>query len=302
MNKGVIYAFSAYLLWGFFPVYFKLIGIVPPLQILAHRFLWSFIFLTILILGLKQLPRLKSSITRRILISYFIAGSILAVNWGTYVYAVNSGHVLESSLGYFINPIVSVLLGVIFLKERLRLWQWIPVGLAAAGVVYLTIIFGSIPWIALVLAFSFGLYGLIKKLSPLDSLAGLTLETGLLFIPAVAFLGFHEVSGTGSFGHTSPWIGVLLALSGVVTAIPLLLFAAGTKRINLTTIGILQYITPTIQFLLGAFLFKEPFDTNRLVGFALIWLALVIFTGETVLNQRNKKFFHTAPIEVVIPE
>ncbi|NLF51222.1 MAG: EamA family transporter RarD [Leptolinea sp.] len=302
MNKGVIFAFSAYLLWGFFPIYFKLIGIVPPLQILAHRFLWSFIFLAILIVGLKQLPRLKSSITRRILISYFFAGAILAVNWGTYVYAVNSDHVLESSLGYFINPMVSVLLGVIFLKERLRLWQWVPVGLAAIGVIYLTIIFGSIPWIALILAFSFGLYGLIKKLSPLDSLSGLTLETGLLFIPAVAFLGYHEISGSGSFGHTGLWIGFLLALSGVVTAIPLLLFAAGTKRINLTTIGILQYITPSIQFLLGAFLFKEPFDINRLVGFGLIWIALIIFTGETLLNQRNKKHLPVVVMEVAIPE
>ena len=302
MNKGVIFAFSAYLLWGFFPIYFKLIGIVPPLQILAHRFLWSFVFLAILIFGLKQVTRLKGSITRRILVSYFLAGSILAINWGTYVYAVNSDHVLESSLGYFINPMVSVLLGVIFLKERLRLWQWIPVGLACIGVIYLTVIFGSIPWIALVLAFSFGLYGLIKKISPLDSLSGLTLETGLLLIPAVAFLGFHEINGTGSFGHTGAGIGILLALSGVVTAIPLLLFAAGTKRINLTTIGILQYITPSIQFLLGAFLFKEPFDVNRLVGFGLIWIALIIFTGETILHQRNKRHLPVVGMEVAIPE
>lgn len=301
MNKGVLYAFSAYLLWGFFPIYFKLIGIVPPLQILAHRFFWSFIFLIILIVAFRQFSRLRASLTRRILISYFIAGAILAVNWGTYVYAVNSGHVLESSLGYFINPMVSVLLGVIFLKERLRLGQWIPVGMAAVGVIYLTVMFGAIPWISLVLAFSFGLYGLIKKLSPLDSLPGLTLETGMIFIPALAFLGVQEVNGLGSFGHTGWGIALLLAVSGVVTAIPLLLFSAGARRINLSTIGILQYITPTIQFLLGTLLYKELFDIHRLIGFILIWLALIIFTGEMIAQQRNKTN-GSAHMEILEPD
>lgn len=301
MNKGVLYAFSAYLLWGFFPIYFKLIGIVPPLQILAHRFFWSFIFLIILIVAFRQFSRLRASLTRRILISYFIAGAILAVNWGTYVYAVNSGHVLESSLGYFINPMVSVLLGVIFLKERLRLGQWIPVGMAAVGVIYLTVMFGAIPWISLVLAFSFGLYGLIKKLSPLDSLPGLTLETGMIFIPALAFLGVQEVNGLGSFGHTGWGIALLLAVSGVVTAIPLLLFSAGARRINLSTIGILQYITPTIQFLLGTLLYKEPFDIHRLIGFILIWFALIIFTGEMISQQRNR-MNGSAQMEILEPD
>lgn len=288
MNKGVLYAFSAYLLWGFFPIYFKLISIVPPLQILAHRFFWSFIFLIILIVALGQFKRLQTSLNRRILVSYFIAGAILAVNWGTYVYAVNSGHVLESSLGYFINPMVSVLLGVIFLKERLRLMQWIPVGLAAIGVIYLTVMFGAIPWISLVLAFSFGLYGLIKKLSPLDSLPGLTLETGMIFLPALAFLGIQEANGLGSFGHTGWMTAILLAITGVVTAVPLLLFSAGARRINLSTIGILQYITPSIQFFLGTLVYKEPFDVHRLVGFVLIWVALIIFSGEMLLRQRTK--------------
>jgi len=301
MNKGILYAACAYLLWGFFPLFFKLIGIVPPLQILAHRFLWSFIFLIILVLVLKQYSKLKASISKRILISYFLAGVILAVNWGTYVYAVNSGHVLESSLGYFINPMVSVLLGVLFLKEQLRIGQWISVGLAGAGVLFLTIMFGAVPWIALVLALSFGLYGLIKKLSPLDSLPGLTLETGLLLLPAIIFLGLQEVNGDGSFGHTGWDIGLLLASSGVVTAIPLLLFSAGTKRINLTTIGILQYITPTIQFLLGTFVFKEPFNVLKLVGFVMIWIALIIFTAETIHFQRNT-LGKQAQLEVTLPE
>ena len=301
MNKGILYAAGAYLLWGFFPLFFKLIAIVPPLQILAHRFLWSFIFLIIVVLVLKQFSFIRASINKRILVSYFLAGVILAINWGTYVYAVNSGHVLESSLGYFINPMVSVLLGVIFLKEKLRLGQWIPVGLAGVGVLYLTVVFGSIPWISLVLAFSFGLYGLIKKLSPLDSLPGLTLETGLLFLPAVLFLGLQEGNGVGSFGHTGWYIGLLLSASGIVTAIPLLLFSAGTKRINLTTIGILQYITPTIQFLLGTFVFKEPFDMHRLVGFILIWIGLIIFTTETIHFQRNSQG-RAARLEAATPE
>jgi len=301
MNKGALYALSAYTMWGFFPVYFKWISVVPPLQILAHRFIWSFIFLIILIVVLKRFGQFKASINRRILVSYFLAGVMLAVNWGTYVYAVNSGHVIESSLGYFINPMVSVLLGVIFLKEKLRLWQWIPVGLAAAGVIYLTAIFGSIPWISLALAFSFGLYGLIKKLSSLDSLPGLTLETGLIFIPAMLFLVAQEASGVGSFGHTDWGIGVLLALTGVVTAIPLLLFSDGAKRINLTTIGILQYITPTLQFLLGALLFKEPFDEKRLLGFALIWIALIIFTTEMVIWSRSKTM-ETTHLEIIEPD
>jgi chloramphenicol-sensitive protein RarD len=301
MNKGILYAAGAYLMWGFFPLFFKLIAVVPPLQILAHRFLWSFIFLMIVILVLKQYSKLKTSITKRILISYFFAGVILAINWGTYVYAVNSGHVLESSLGYFINPMVSVLLGVIFLKEQLRLGQWIPIGLAAAGVLYLTFIFGSIPWIALVLALSFGTYGLIKKISPLDSLPGLTLETGLIFIPAVLFLAVQETNGVGSFGHTGWYIGLLLSLSGIVTAIPLLFFSAGAKRINLTTIGILQYITPTIQFILGTLVFKEPFDINRLAGFILIWIALIIFTTETIHFQRSSQG-KPAQLEVTSPE
>jgi chloramphenicol-sensitive protein RarD len=301
MNKGIVYALSAYLLWGFFPIFFKLIGVVPPLQILAHRFLWSFIFLIILVLVLKQYKKLKASITKRILVSYVLAGVILAVNWGTYVYAVNSNHVLESSLGYFINPMVSVLLGVIFLKEKLRIGQWIPIGIAATGVLYLTVAFGSIPWIALVLALSFGTYGLIKKISPLDSLPGLTLETGLLFLPALIFLGFQEAGGVGSIGHTGWDIALLLSLSGIVTAIPLLLFSAGAKRINLTTIGILQYITPTIQFFLGTFVFKEPFDVHRLVGFILIWVALIIFSVETLRFQRGSQS-RIAELEVISPE
>jgi chloramphenicol-sensitive protein RarD len=301
MNKGVVYAISAYVLWGFFPLYFKLISVVPPLQILGHRFFWSFLFLIVVIVTMKRFPELKASINKKILISYFFAGVILAINWGTFIYAVNSGHTVESSLGYFINPMVSVLLGVVFLKEKLRIGQWIPVGLAGIGVIYLTAVYGAIPWLALVLAISFGLYGLIKKISPLDSLPGLTLETGLIFLPALLYLGIQEFQGVGSFGHTGWSTAILLAISGVVTAIPLLLFAGGARRINLSTIGILQYICPTIQFFLGTYVFGEYFDIHRLFGFILIWIALIIFTAETLIWQRNKPDL-SAHLEVIEPD
>jgi chloramphenicol-sensitive protein RarD len=301
MNKGVIYAISAYVLWGFLPLYFKLLHNVPPLQILAHRFFWSFLLLIVLLNILGQFQKIKATITKRILLNYSIAGIVLAVNWGTFIYAVNSDHILESSLGYFINPIVSVLLGIIFLKEKLRLFQWVSVGLAAAGVLYLSVMFGSIPWIALILAFTFGFYGLTKKISPLDSLPGLTLETGVLFIPALLFLIVQEYQGTGSFGHIG-WEGtLLLALTGIVTAVPLLLFAAGIRRIKLTTIGILQYVSPTIQFFMGVFLFGEYFDIHRLTGFILIWLAVIVFTFETIHYYRNKQA-EISDFEVVVPE
>jgi chloramphenicol-sensitive protein RarD len=288
MNKGILYVLGSNILWGFFPLFFKLLSNVSPLQILAHRFVWSFIFLIILLNLLGVYKSFKASITKRNLISYSIAGILLAINWGTFIFAVNSGHTIETSLGYFIMPIVSVLLGVVFLKEKLRLLQWIPVALAAAGVLYLTIVFGSVPWIALILAFTFGLYGLTKKMSPLESLPGLTMETGVLFIPALIFLVSQEYLGMGSFGHTGWSTALLLALSGVVTAIPLLLFAGGTRLVKLSTIGILQYINPTIQFFVGVIIFGEYFDLHRLAGFVLIWIALIVFSFETVQNYRNK--------------
>ena len=301
MNKGVFYAIGAYVLWGFIPIFFKLLRYVPPMQILAHRFIWSFFFLIFLLYYFHQFEKIKSTFNKRVIFSYSIAGAVLAINWGTFIYAVNSGQTIESSFGYFINPIVSVLLGVVFLKEKLRVMQWIPVFLATAGVLYLTIIFGSIPWIALVLAFSFGLYGLTKKVFPLESLPSLTLETGALFIPALLFLIIQETRGVGSFGHIGWSTSILLASSGVVTAIPLLLFGAGTRKINLSTIGILQYITPTLQLFVGVYLFGENFNSHQLIGFILIWIALIVFTIEMVYYQRNKQA-EISDLEVTVPQ
>jgi chloramphenicol-sensitive protein RarD len=288
MNKGVLSAFAAYVLWGFFPLYFKALEGVPAFQILSHRIVWSLLFVMIIVGIRGEWTAMRKTITRRTMLIYLGAGALLAVNWGTFVWAVNAGHVVETSLGYFINPLVTVLLGVIFLRERLRPVQWAPVGLAAFGVIYMAVSYGQIPWIALVLAFSFGLYGLVKKLAPLGSLHGLAMETGMIFIPALALLLFDEAAGTGAFGHLGLASTLLLAFSGVATAIPLLLFANGVRQVPLTTIGLLQFIAPTLQFLLGVLVFAEPFGPERIVGFGIIWLALIIFSAENLLNRRKQ--------------
>lgn len=288
ISKGVLSAAAAYGIWGVFPIYFKLLHNVPADQIIAHRIIWSFVFLAGLITSRRELSAFRAAFTRRTALIYLGSGVLLSINWLTYVWAVNEGFIVEASLGYFINPLISVLLGVIFLKERLRPAQWLPIALAAAGVAYLTIVHGSLPWIALVLAVTFGLYGFIRKVSPLGTLYGLSMETGMVFLPALAYLMFREFQGTGALGHTGALNGLLLVLTGVVTAVPLLLFSAGTRSIPLTTLGLLQYITPTLQFLVGVTLYNEPFTATRLVGFCIIWLALIIFSGESFLNLRRR--------------
>jgi chloramphenicol-sensitive protein RarD len=278
MSKGTWHAFFAYLMWGFFPVYWKLIQAAPAPQILAHRIVWSFVLLAGVITLRKDWGVIRQAASnRRSLLAFFIAACLLAVNWLTYIWGVNAGYVIETSLGYFINPLVSVMLGMIFLREKLRPWQWLPVTLATAGVLYLTFSYGQLPWIALVLAFTFGLYGLAKKIAPLGSLHGLTLETSLLALPALGYLLFAESQGVGALGHTGWSVGILLVLTGAVTSIPLLLFGSAARLIPLTTIGLMQYIAPTCQFLLGVWVYHEPFSRNSLIGFSLIWVALAIF-------------------------
>jgi len=288
-KKGILFALGAYVLWGLFPIYWKWLHHVNAMQVIGHRISWSFILLMIVILVSKQWTKFRSNLTPRVLGVYLIAGLLLSVNWLVYVWGVNSEHVVETSLGYFINPLLSVLLGMIFLKERLRPLQWLPIGLAASGVIYLTWTYGSLPWIALTLAFSFGFYGLVKKLSPLGSLYGLTLETGMVFLPALGYLLFVEFSGQGSFGHTGIVSDLLLVGSGVVTAVPLLMFASAAKRIPLTMIGIMQYIAPTLQFLIGVLVYKEPFTTTSLIGFSMVWVALIIFWVESFTAQRAQR-------------
>jgi chloramphenicol-sensitive protein RarD len=233
----------------------------------------------------RQWKGIQKALNRRVLIIYSVAAVLIAINWLTYVWAVGQGFIIETSLGYFISPLLSVLLGVIFLRERLRPLQWLPIGLATLGVLYLTLAYGSLPWVALTLAVSFGFYGLVKKNAPLDSLPGLTMETGILFLPALGFLLYSEFSGTGAFLHTTPLLNLMLLGAGPVTILPLLLFASAAKRIPLTMIGVLQYVNPTIQFLLGTFVYKEPFDHHRLIGFGIVWLALILFVLEGFLRR-----------------
>lgn len=286
MNKGILNGVIAYALWGFFPVYWKLLHDVPAPQLLGHRIGWSFLLLVAVILITRQWCNFRSAVNARVLRIYFIAAILIGINWLLYVWAVNAGFIVETSLGYFINPLLSVLMGVLFLRERLRVAQWIPVILAAIGVAYLTFAYGRLPWIALSLAFSFGFYGLTKKLAPLGSLYGLTLETGILFLPAVIYLGAAQANNTAVFLHSGVKADLLMIGAGLVTTVPLLLFASAAKQIPLTMVGILQYLAPTIQLLLGVFVYKESFDHTRLIGFSIVWLALVIFWVENYVARR----------------
>jgi len=219
---------------------------------------------------------------------------LIGSNWFTYVYAVTSGFIVESSLGYFINPLFYVLLGVIFLKEKLRKWQLIAIFIASIGVLYLTFVYGTFPWIAIVLALTFGLYGLLRKVAPLEALEGLTLETAILFLPSLAVLIYLEFKGIGSFGHVTLAKTGLLILTGAATSLPLLLFAIGARRITLINLGFLQYIAPTLQFLIGVLIYKEYFGGNRLVGFCIIWLALIIYSVDLLLSwKKNRNTKHS---------
>ena len=288
MSKGMWYAFSAYLLWGILPVYLKAVQTVPSAQILGHRIVWSVFLLGLIVSWQRQWKEIgKLFRSSRAMLILFIAACLLAVNWLTYIWGVTSGFIVETSLGYFINPLVSVLLGIAFLKERLRIWQWLPIGLAAAGVIFLTWSYGRLPWIALVLAFSFGTYGLLKKTAPASALQGLMVETSLLFIPAIAYLVIVDIHGIGAFGRESLSLTFLLSFAGLATTVPLLLFASGARLIPLSTLGILQYVAPSAQFLLGVLVYREPFDASKLIGFAMIWLALIFFYLESIWTKRH---------------
>jgi len=296
MNKGILYAIGAYFLWGIFPIYWKMIAGVPALEIIAHRVVWAFIFV-LLVVGIKNdWQRLKQALqNRQILVIYLLTGMLLFVNWLVYVWAVNADFIVDASLGYFINPLVNVVLGVIFLRERLRLWQWIPVGIATLGVLYLTISYGALPWIGLTLAFTFGTYGLLKKTAPLNSTYGFTLETGFLFFPALIYLLTLEFSGTGAFPHGSTLETMLLILTGVATGFPLLLFGTAVRLVPLSTLGFIQYLAPSLQFLIGVLVYGENFSIDRMVGFGLIWFALVIFSADSLRARRRNRI--TAPAD-----
>lgn len=295
MNKGIWYGIAAYAMWGFFPIYWKLLHDVPALQVIGHRIGWSFALLLLYIFITRQWNDFRrAAFDWKTVGIYTVAGVLLSINWLVYVWGVNAGFIVETSLGYFINPLLSVLFGVVFLREKLRPLQWIPVVIAAIGVGYLTYTYGRPPWIALSLAVSFGLYGLVKKLSPLGSVFGLTLETGIVFPAALIYLSVVQINGTAGFLHDGTIVDLLLIGAGIVTTVPLLMFASAAKRIPLNMVGILQYLAPTIQFLIGVFIYKEPFDQDRLIGFGIVWLALIVFWVENFIA-------HRAPVQP-IPE
>ena len=288
MNPGIVYAALAYLCWGLFPLYFRLLKDVPSLEVVAHRTVWSLVFVSLLLLGLRRLAWLGPVLRRpRVLAVFMGSATLLSVNSLAYVWAVQNGHVLDASLGYFINPLVNVALGFAFLRERPRPVQWIAVALAAAGVLWLTVQTGRLPWVAIVLALSFGLYGLVRKTAPLGAMEGLGLETLLMAPIAAAALLFWTAQGTSAFAIGEPVTLMWLLLAGPLTAVPLLLFAAGARRLPLTTLGLVQYISPSMQFALGVWLFHEPLAPARMVAFALIWAALAVYTAEGLWRSRR---------------
>jgi chloramphenicol-sensitive protein RarD len=290
MNKGIWYGIGAYVTWGLFPIYWKWLHHVPALQLIGHRILWSFLILFVAILISRQWSAFRAAVfAPRVLRIYLAAAVLIGINWLVYVWAVNAGFIVETSLGYYINPLLNVLMGVLFLRERMRSMQWASLGLAAVGVLYLTLAYGSLPWIALTLAFSFGLYGLVKKTAPLGSLYGLTLETGLLFLPALLYLLYADATGQGAFLRTGAISDALLMGAGLVTTMPLLMFASAARRIPLSLVGVLQYIAPTLQFLLGVLVYKEPFTHTQLIGFGIVWIALILFGLEGYFATRAQR-------------
>jgi chloramphenicol-sensitive protein RarD len=290
MRTGMLYAAAAYVLWGLFPIYFKALQGIPALEILVNRIVWALLFLVLILAWRKQWRWIGKVLRQpRVLAGFTASAILLACNWLVYIWAVNNGRVVDASLGYFITPLVNVLLGFLLLHERLRRVQWAAIALAASGVAWLTWQGGHVPWIALALACTFGSYGLLRKTAALGALEGLSLETLLLFPLALGYLGWLTLDGQNTFIAASASTRWLLLAAGPITAVPLLLFAAGARRIPLSTLGLLQYSSPTLQLLLGLWLYHEPFSTARLIGFIVIWVALAVYSAEGLWRSRAFK-------------
>lgn len=291
MRKGLLSAATAYLCWGLFPLYFKQIQAIPAFEILINRMVWCLLFLCLVLSWRRQwgwlIPNLKRP---KVIAGFALSALLLSANWFVYIWAVNHNHVVDASLGYFITPLVNILIGFLILRERLRQIQWLAVALAAAGVIWLGWQAGHFPWIGIILALSFGTYGLLRKTASLGALEGLSLETLLLFPFAAAYWLYLSYQTSNHFMLASTTQQWLLLLAGPITAIPLLLFAAGARQIPLSTLGLLQYISPMTQFLLGIWLYHEDFDQARLLGFILIWAALLLYSVEGLwLNWRQSR-------------
>jgi len=287
--SGALLAFSAFLCWGLFPLYFKQVAEVPAVEMLANRVIWSLLFVAGLLTVIRGWPAALAVFTnRRLLAILTLSAVVISVNWGVFIWAIANDRVLESSLGYYINPLVSVVLGVAVLRERLRPVQWAAVGLAAAGVAYQVVGLGVFPWVALTLAFSFGFYGLIRKMAAVDAFSGLFIETLILSPLALTYLAWLAATGQAMFGQGDWHLDAWIAASGVITALPLILFVAGAKRIRLSTLGLLQYVVPTGHFVLAVFVFGEPFTSGTLVTFACIWAALAVYSFDTARREMRR--------------
>ena len=286
---GVIYAGLAFLIWGLSPVYWKALGAVPAMEIIMHRIVWSFIFLVCLIVLQRRWQEFLAVLKdRRMLLTLFATAIFVSINWLLYIWAVNSSYLLQASLGYYINPLVNVVLGMVFLRERLRKPQTLAVLLAITGVLYLTIYYGEFPWIALTLALTFGFYGLIRKVAPVGSLVGLAVETMLISLPAIIYLLYLNSQGAGAMFRVSFKFDLLLIGCGPLTAVPLLFFTLGAKRLYLSTLGLMQYIGPSGMFFLAVFFYGEPFLKAQVWTFIMIWSALVIYSTDSVIYYRRE--------------
>ena len=286
-SKAAWYVGLSYALWGFFPIYWKALVGISSLQLICHRIIWSFLVLLLLTARARDLHIVwRAMWSPSVVVLYAVAACAIATNWLIFVWAVSSNQIVEVSLGYFINPLLSVVLGMAVFHERLRRLQWISVAIATAGVIYLTASLGAVPWVALSLAASFATYSLVKKLAPLGPVQGLTVETGILFLPAAVYLVVQEIAGRGAFLHAGPLRNVLMLGAGPLTTLPLLMFAAGLRSIPLSLVGMLQYINPTLQITIGVMLYKEPFTAIQAIGFGLVWIALALFAIEGFASRR----------------
>jgi len=286
----VLLGLAAWTMWGFFPLYWPLLEPSGAVEILAHRIFWSMLVMLGVVVAMRRRDSLRATFAdRRTRWLLAVASVLITINWGTYIWGVNNHHVVETSLGYFINPLVSVLMGVLLLGERMRRLQWVALGIAAVAVLGLTVEYGRPPWVALILAFSFGSYGLAKKKANAGAVESLVVETLAISPVAIAYLGFLGATGASTFGDHGGWHAVLIVGTGAVTVVPLLCFGGAATRIPLSTLGLMQYLTPSVQFLLGIFFFHEPMPALRWVGFALIWASLALFTYSSLRNRHHLK-------------
>ena len=288
LNVGLVLALLAYIFWGIVPIFWKQLDHVTVMQIVSHRMLWSFVLVTLLVIVLGQGRELLATFKDRTTMwRLFFASSFVSINWGVYIWAVNSGHLVETAMGYFINPLINVVFGIFLFQERLRFWQIVAILIAALGVIVMVVAQGKIPWVAFTLAITFTLYSVMKKRVTLPATHGMSIETMYFVLPALAYLVWQQYLGLGSFANGERLTDALLILGGLFTLIPLTLFAAAAKRVTLITLGMCQYIGPTLQFFIALYLFKEPLGGVRLIAFCCIWLALIIYSCDLIRMQRS---------------